>query len=185
MSNYKGYLLAAHPKYPEDNFKKSVILILSHDDTGIIGLQINKPFQSGATFATVMHSAGLSSANIDQPLYMGGTESTNRVYVIHSLDWYSPSTVKLTKEIGVSTDLSVLMALSQNEGPEYFRAVAGFNAWETDEVEGSGLNPEPWDELHSWPAVKANINLIFESDTDDQWNQVIKQASQEQINSWF
>ena len=79
--NYRGYLLAAHPKRPDPYLRKGVMLVLDHDNAGAIGLQINKPFSSNVSFDTVMQNVGLPTA-VDQPLYNGGPESTNRIHVI-------------------------------------------------------------------------------------------------------
>jgi putative transcriptional regulator len=133
--NYQGYLLAAHPKRQDPILRRGVMLILDHDQTGAIGLQINKPFTNEVSFQTVMKNVGLS-VDQDQPLYNGGIESTNRIHVIHSLDWYSPTTVKVTDYIGVSNDISVLTAISNNEGPDYFRVCAGFTRWMPRHLEG-------------------------------------------------
>jgi|694.fasta_scaffold120044_3 putative transcriptional regulator len=182
--NYRGNLLASHPKYPDPDLRKSVILVLDHDENGAIGLQINKPYQNGVSFSTVMQNAGLYYDS-DQPLFIGGQESSNRVYVIHSLDWYSPTTSKISDTLGVSTDLSILMAISQGEGPEYFQAVAGYTKWESNELEGEISGLEPWSSLHSWNYIPASLEVIFDIEPKDQWATVINISSRLQISTWF
>lgn len=182
--NYKGYLLAAHPRRTEPTLRKGVLLVLDHDSTGSIGLQINKPFTNDITFQTVMQNVGLHS-DCDQPLYCGGSESTNRIHVLHTLDWYTANTTKITDQIGVSHDVSVLAAISKNEGPEQFRVVAGFTRWLPGHLEGEIRAQEPWTINHSWSWVPADPDTVFGQDDVDQWHTVIAQSSRMQVSSWF
>jgi putative transcriptional regulator len=182
--SYRGYLLAAHPKRPEPLLRRSVMLILDHDSTGAIGLQINKPY-TDITFDTVMNNVGLANPQGDQPLYNGGLEGTNRIHVIHSLDWFSPNTIKLTERVGVSNDMSVLAALSQGEGPEYFRVVAGFTKWLPKHLTGEILGEEPWNINHTWTFIPADLEILFNMDDTDQWHRIITESGKLQISSWF
>lgn len=182
--NYRGYLLAAHPKRLDAFLRRSVVLILDHDKSGAIGLQINKPFTNDVTFQTVMENVNMSIAT-DQPLYNGGSESVNRIHVIHSLDWYSPTTSKITDKIGVSNDLSVLAAISQNEGPEYYRVCAGFTRWLPGHLEGEILGENPWTINHTWSYAPADHDNLFGPDDIEQWHGVIAESSRLQVSNWF
>ena len=181
---FKGYVLAAHPRRQEPVLRRGVILVIDHDDTGAIGLQINKPFTNDITFATVMHNVGLTT-DIDQPLYNGGPESSNRIHVIHSLDWYSPTTIKVTDTIGVSNDVSVLTAISENEGPEHFRVVAGFARWLPKHLDGEIAGTDPWHITQSWSYAPADLETVFSGDDIDQWHTVIDKSSRLQTATWL
>ena len=182
--NYRGYLLASHPRRLDALLRRSVILVLDHDKTGAIGLQINKPFTNDVTFRTVMENVNMS-VSIDQPLYNGGQESINRIHVVHSLDWFSPTTSKITDKIGVSNDLSVLAAISQNEGPEYYRVCAGFTRWSPSHLEGEIAGETPWTVNQSWSFAPSNYENVFGLDDIDQWHGVINESNRLQISNWF
>jgi putative transcriptional regulator len=182
--NYRGYLLASHPRRLDALLRRSVILVLDHDKTGAIGLQINKPFTNDVTFRTVMENVNMS-VSIDQPLYNGGQESINRIHVVHSLDWFSPTTSKITDKIGVSNDLSVLAAISQNEGPEYYRVCAGFTRWSPSHLEGEIAGEAPWTVNQSWSFAPSNYENVFGLDDIDQWHGVINESNRLQISNWF
>lgn len=182
--NYAGYLLAAHPKRGEVSLRKSTMLIIDHDASGAIGLQVNKPFISNVTLSSVMQNIGLVSTN-DQPLFNGGPESSNRIHIVHSLDWFSPTTNKLNDHIGISSDISVLTAISKDEGPNYFRAIAGFTRWLPGHLEGEILGESPWTIQHCWSYIPANADTLFLYTEIDQWHRVITDASRHQIANWF
>lgn len=182
--NYKGYLLASHPKRKDNFFNRSVVLVVDHEPTGAIGLQLNKAYSNDLTFETVMSNVGLPCP-VDHPLYVGGADHTNRIHVVHSLDWFSPSTIKINDKIGVSNDVSVLAAISKNEGPEFFRAVAGFHKWMGGHLEGEILGEHPWNITHTWNFIPATIDNVFEDDIQNHWNTVTIDAGKLQISSWF
>jgi putative transcriptional regulator len=182
--NYRGYLLAAHPKRPDPYSRRSVMLIVDHDSTGAIGLQINKPFGGDLSFDTVMQNVGLH-CDRDQPLYNGGPEGTNRIHVIHSMDWYSPTTIKLNDQLGVSNDLSVLIALSKDEGPEHFRVMAGYSKWLPGHLEGEILGEDPWNISHTWTYIPSEPEIVFGMDDIDQWHKIIGDGARMQVASWF
>lgn len=182
--SYTGFLLAAHPKRSNPFLRKGVMLILDHDKNGAIGLQINKPYVSDVTFSNVMENMGLDLEQ-DQPLFNGGQEATNRIHVIHTLDWVSPTTNKVTDQIGVSNDISVLTAISEGEGPAYYRAIAGFTRWDTGHLEGEMIGEDPWTINHTWSFATAEPELVFGFDDIDQWHKVIAESSKIQVAHWF
>jgi len=184
--NYRGFLLAAHPKRVDPYLRRGVMLILDHDSSGAIGLQINKPYGHDVSLDTVMQNLNLPlTSGQDQPLYNGGTEMTNRIHVVHTLDWYSPSTVKLTDQIGVSNDVSVLAAIANGEGPEYIRVIAGYTKWLPGHLNGEILGEDPWTINHTWTFVPANIDILFGLDDIDQWHKIIAESGRIQVSSWF
>lgn len=185
IENYKGYLLAAHPKRPEQVLRRGVIMVIDHDQTGALGLQINKPLESSTTLGTVMETLGMSLKK-DCPLYFGGTENANRIIVVHSLDWTSSGTTKINDEIGYSNDITVLAALSEGKGPEYFRAVAGYTRWLPGHLESEIEGLGPWyDVTASWNVIPADSDLVFNFAGIEQWHYVIEESAKIQISSWF
>lgn len=181
-TNYFGYLLAAHPKRPYDLLNNSVMLIFKHEKSGALGLQINKPFTNGASLNSVMENLGMESTFVDDPLYFGGENNGNRVYIVHTLDWFTSSTLKFNDSIGLSGDLSILTALSKGEGPSQYRAIAGYNLWNSGELEYE-INSS--DITISWSQIPATSELIFDSNSHDQWRNVISESSKLQVSSWL
>lgn len=183
--NYKGFLLASHPKREDQLFKKSVVLIVEHDITGAIGIQINRPFKMGPTVSTVMQNVGIES-DLDGDLFHGGIESSNRVTVLHTLDWIGPTTKKLTESIGMTNDLSVLASLARDEStPENYRIVAGCMKWQPGILEAEIAGTDPYDPTWSWYSCPASIDLLFGYEELEQWHRVLHCASKIQVDQWF
>jgi putative transcriptional regulator len=185
IENYQGHLLAAHPKRSKGFLSHGVVLVIDQDHTGSLGLQINKQMTSGSTLASVMSNMDLT-LDIDQPLYMGGSENTNRIMMLHSLDWTSPTTTAINDCLGLSNDVSVLAAIAAGEGPQHYRAIAGFLKWPPGHLEGEISGDAPWHDLaHSWSTVPADLDLVFGLDGQEQWHHVIESHARLQIASWF
>ena len=180
--NYEGFLLAANPLNPQDEMDKSVILILTHTTSRAVGLQINNPLEH-PNLQAVTTTMGMWYDG-DDPLWFGGNQSQNKVHVIHSSDWQGMSTIQLTDEICVTNDLSILAALSRNEGPEKFRACVGFWLWERNVLDQQ-LNPKSKNELYRWETTPATANIVFNSEGPDQWRTVINHCAKFQVASWF
>jgi putative transcriptional regulator len=183
--NLKGYLLAAHPKRPDVSLRKGVILVIDQDYSGSVGLQLNKPMTSSPNLASVMQGLGISYS-ADTPIYFGGTENTNRIIVVHSADWCSNGTTKITDDVAISNDISVLAAISTNQGPSKFRAIAGYTRWFPGHLESEIDAVPPFHNItSSWSSIVATSDLIFSSEGTEQWHHILEQSAKRQIATWF
>jgi putative transcriptional regulator len=106
--------------------------------------------------------------------------------MIHSNDWSGPSTVKVTDQISVTHDISVLAALSQDEGPQLYKACAGFWAWQGGQLESQILAKPNSTIKHRWEIAPATMENVFNSGENlDHWHRVIEAAAHEQVSNWF
>jgi len=101
------------------------------------------------------------------------------------MDWFTKNTNRISDKIGISNDVSVLAAISKNEGPEFYRVIAGITKWEPGHLEGEILGEEPWNTTHCWSYTTATVETIFNFEDIDQWHKVISEASLLQVNNWF
>lgn len=179
---YPGHLLVSNPNNPRDELSKSVILIVSHTERMAVGLQINNPLED-INLQDVANNLGMDYPNPDL-LYYGGNMSTNKIHVVHSNDWQGMTTVQLNDEISVTNDISVLAALSRGEGPEFFRACAGYWLWDDHRLDLQ-LNPRFKDEPHKWEITPADSRIIFDGEGPEQWRVALDHAAKYQVNAWF
>jgi putative transcriptional regulator len=187
QENYTGKLIIAQPRCISNFFSKSAVLIGEHAHNGAWGVIINRVFsklESGLTVA--MAQAGLEVVdNIDHPLYVGGPIDTNRINVVHSLDWTSASTRVVTKDIGVTNDISVLSAIASNMGPEHFRACVGICRWGEGQLEGEMAGMPPWLPEHRWLRAPATLENVFNYQDTYQWQNAIVEAAKETTREWL
>jgi putative transcriptional regulator len=181
--NYQGYLLAANPSNPRDGLDRAVILILSHTHDTAIGLQINMPFDT-LTIDSISENLGIAIDSTDS-VYQGGSNNVNKISVVHSTDWTGMSTILLTEHLAVTNDISVLAAISRGEGPEYFRACAGYWMWDSRQLEDQ-LDPKTNQRTrYKWEAVPAKPSDVFDCNGGDQWRTVLEACARHQVAAWF
>lgn len=182
MKSLIGQLLAANPLNPRDNLNRSVILIVTHTDEVSLGLQLNRQLLD-MDLASVGEQVGITLP-LDDPLYFGGPMTANKIHMVHSSDWQGLTTIRINSEISVTNDISVLAALSRGDGPEYYRACAGFWSWQAGQLESQLAGHK--DSLHRWELAPADLKSVFESGwASDQWQAALAASARLQIDSWF
>jgi putative transcriptional regulator len=181
--NLSGHILVAQPKTRESIFSKSVVLVAHHDQNGAWGVMVNKPTPK-VTLDTVMSSTGISYIN-PEPIYVGGPVDTHRVHVVHSLEWRVSSTVIVTPEIGITSELSVMAAIAKGAGPRLYRVCVGISAWAQGQLDGEYKGLPPWKLEHRWLDAPATIESVFNLSNDEQWEKSIELVANNKISDWF
>lgn len=179
---YSGHLLVAHPLNPQNQLAHSVIMLGPRSNAkSILGFQINTVLDE-VSLRDIMENLGFY-IDYDQPVYSGGKLGLNRLHLVHSLDWIGMNTVRLTDQIGVTGDISILAALSENEGPEYFRACAGNWQWSSGMLrEQLNFNSES---EYRWNLMPATVENTFNLEGSEQWTSLWRSQAQVQIDQWF
>lgn len=181
--NLTGHILAMPPKGSDSSFQKSVVLVVQHREEGAWGVVVNK-INPRITLDAVMRSAGIDYRHT-QPVFTGGPVETQRIHVVHSLDWRSQSTISITPEIGITGDVSVLAAISIGEGPQFYRTCLGVSGWGPKQLDGEYKGLPPWTTRCSWIDAPATLESIFNGTGDEQWEQSIGIIASSKIKTWF
>jgi len=166
-----GQILVSQPKNMDHYFSKNVVLIAQHNLTGAWGVVVNRPSKT-VTIQTIMEAVGIEYQGTEL-VYIGGPVESTRVHVIHTLDWTSPSTLKITKDIGITGDVSILSAISQGEGPKLYRAGVGLAVWSAGQLEGEQSGLDPWTASHRWLTAPATVDLCLTGAGEEQWQRSI------------
>lgn len=180
--NYRGKLLAAHPKRTQEYLRQSVIIISEYHELGSWGLQLNWPHRGPISFSTIIENQGMW-INFDHPVYFGGQYNLTRCFLLHSLDWSSTTTIPLTDQLGITGDLSVLAAIVDNQGPEKYRPIIGAHKWGANELQQELTNQTGVED--SWLVVDATADLVFNYQEKEQWQTVISVCGQSLIDQWI
>lgn len=188
MIDYTGYLIAAHPLMQNLQFQHGVIFVADNCKThGTFGLQINHIIKSNYNLVSIMDHLGFSTVNVDDqiPIYRGGNQNNNRIYVLHSSEWQGKTTVKFSNGISLTSDISILHAISRNEEPKFFRIIAGSCFWPVGELENQIMNLNVDNNFNTWTYAVANKRLVFNTDGRKQWSVVLEKSSSLQVDRWF
>jgi putative transcriptional regulator len=194
MSTFKslaGQILVSQPKNNNGHFQKSVIIIAQHGPAGAWGVVVNKEAPQ-VGIQTVMSAAGidypeklLTIPGKNGPVYMGGPVEQTRVHVVHTMDWFSNSTIQITSDLGITGEMSVLAAIAQDEGPEMWRVGVGLAAWSAGQLDGEQSGIPPWTTDHQWLTTKAATDLVLSGSGEEQWQRAIEACVNNKIAELF
>ena len=182
--NLTGHILCSQPKCIDPYFARSVVVACAHNEKHSWGVIVNKQHPS-ITISDIMDSAGVQYHRDETPIYIGGPVEQGRVHVIHSLDWSGSSTVAVTPDIGITGDISVLAAIAGSSGPSLYRIVAGMCVWGPGQLDGEYKGLPPWKPEHRWLDAPANLEAVFDQNSDDQWQKSIEIVAKSVISTWF
>jgi len=184
-SNLVGQLLISQPCCKDPNFVKSVVLLAQYSATGGWGIVVNRDSKS-VIMQNVMAAAGIDhDIKNCQTVYVGGPVEPTRVQVVHTMDWSSSATLQITEDLGITGDVSVLAAISQNQGPRLFRAGVGLSMWGPGQLEGEQRGISPWTPDQRWLTVPASIDLVLTGMGDEQWHRALEASVRLQVKELF
>ena len=178
-----GKILVAPPKHLEGHFSKTVVLVAQHGLTGAWGVVVNRQART-VNMQNIMNAAGIEYSG-HEPIFVGGPVEPTRVQVVHSLDWHSSSTLRITDNIGITGDLSVLAAIAANEGPKLYRAGVGLAVWSAGQLDGEMSGKEPWRKEHQWLTNEATVELCLTGAGEEQWQRAIDECINQRIATLF
>jgi len=194
MSTFKslaGQLLIAQPRNNHGHFQKSAIILAQHGPAGAWGVVVNKEAPN-VSIKNVMSAAGIDYPDRlmlipgkNGPIYMGGPVEQTRVHVVHTMDWFASSTIQITDRLGITGEMSVLAAISQEEGPELYRIGVGLAAWSAGQLDGEQSGILPWTQDHQWLTTKATEDLVLTGSGDEQWQRCIEACVSNKVAELF
>jgi putative transcriptional regulator len=194
MSTFKslaGQLLIAQPRNNIGHFQKSAIILAQHGPAGAWGVVVNKEAPN-VNIKNVMSAAGIdyperlmTIPGKNGPIYMGGPVEQTRVHVVHTMDWFASSTIQITDRLGITGEMSVLAAISQEEGPEMWRIGVGLAAWSAGQLDGEQSGILPWTPDHQWLTTPATEDLVLTGSGDEQWQRCIEACVSNKVAELF
>ena len=158
MKSLKGQFLIASPHLADQNFYRSVVLMIQHDEQGAFGVVLNRPTNN--MIADLWNLVSTAPCDVSEPVHVGGPVP-GPVLAIHS----DPSQCEMEIIEGVyfaSSKEAIFAIVSHPQGP--FRLFVGYSGW------GEGqLDQEI--ESGSWLHGRATPEDVF-SDYDELWRRV-------------
>jgi len=158
-------LLVATPALNDPNFVDSVVLMLDVDDTGALGVVLNRP--SGLPVAEVL-DAWRDVVTEPDVLFQGGPVMTEGALAVALLRSSADSPVgfrEVTGQLGL-IDLDTPVELL-GDSLDSLRIFAGYAGWGVDQLEGE------IEEGH-WYVVPAHAADVFREDPSDLWRDVMR-----------
>jgi len=162
--NLTGQFLLAEPALDDPNFFRTVVLLLSHDKEGAVGLVINRPI-SATLDQAVPGFLGTEAGKI--PLRIGGPVEPNRLFIINE-SFSANSSWEGGAFLSTHGDylLNAWPKLDVLERPKVL-LFAGYAGWGAGQLEAE-IDSE------SWKVIPAKLEDIFHEAPSDLWTFLLK-----------
>ena len=176
LGNLIGNLIIAPPAVKGNFWYKSVIMIVEHHSQGSIGIVLNK-----RSHLTINELGERLDLDIDLPgfVYIGGPVSPNSLSLIHSNDWSCSNTMQLNDEFSLSSSSEIMKRLSKGDTPKKWRLFFGMCGWAPKQLYKEIKGISPYTHNTSWCTVSSDYDLVFESDSRNQWVTSLEKSATE------
>jgi len=169
----RGKLLIAMPSIQGDDFNHSVVFLCDHSAEGAMGLVVNKPAPQ-MIFADLMEKLDLGQRpepmdeNILQmPVMLGGPVKQFQGFVLHSSDYQSEETLKVSSALSLTATVDVLRAIASGQGPKRRLLALGYAGWSPGQLEDEILR-------NGWLTCDADLDLVFSSEPEAKHEMALK-----------
>jgi len=158
-----GHFLVSHIDLSDPNFQRTVVLLISHDETGAFGLVVNRPspFQAGQ----VVEGLDGSSAS-EIPVYVGGPVERQVLFILHAP--FPESVAAAPQQFPVKGVVFEPATRPVVEERPEVRFYAGYSGWGPGQLEGE-LKAD------SWVVIPASPEIVFHPDGAAAWEKAFTQ----------
>lgn len=168
LKSLAGYCLVAMPQLQDNRFSQAVIYICGHDQSGAMGIVINKMIDSLYMKDLLMQlELPVDECIYNGPIHFGGPVEMGRGFVLHSADYQHRHTLLVTPHIALTANMDILKLIGKNEGPKHHLIALGYAGWSPKQLDA---------ELHdnSWLIIEPDESLLYQSDVRQIWRRSIK-----------
>ena len=163
----KGKFILAVPGLPDPNFAQTVTCICEHNETGALGIIINKlhPLLTGPE---LFDDIGISyNKGIDKiKIHLGGPVQPNGVFVLHGppFDW--EDCLMITPGLGLSNSKDILEAVGKQKGPKSFIIILGCAGWGPFQLDHELSE-------NAWLSCDISEKIVFADETGMKWEEAM------------
>ena len=168
MKNLSNNFLISMPHVNDPVFKKSLIYICNHDKDGAMGLIINKPISSlklNQEVDSILKETNLFKIQPTPDVYFGGPVDLNMGIILHPLDYITKKTIKISNQLGVTSDSKIINDIIKGNGPSMFRFSIGYAGWSNGQLEEEFSNGD-------WLMLPSKLDVIFTMPDEQKWEYI-------------
>lgn len=169
----RGVLLIAQESMVDPNFSNTVLLITEYEETGTVGLVLNRPLENPAVeILPQLQELGLDSYN----LYLGGPVRLNSLRLLVQTEAGLDDHYHVVDNIFQITDLRGVQGLLDRETGQFrIRLYAGYAGWYPGQLERELLRG-------GWHLFRSDSSLVFSDDPESLWERLIDQIDMQWVS---
>ncbi|RKR07357.1 putative transcriptional regulator [Kushneria sinocarnis] len=154
MQTLRDHFLMAMPHLEDENFAGTLNYICDHDETGTLGLVVNRPLS--LTLEGLFEQLDIEIGDcphLEMPVLYGGPVHRDRGFILHrgsAEEW--DSSLQVCESRALTTSMDILHELAAGRGPDEFLVCLGCAGWQPDQLaeeikENTWLNVAATDEI--------------------------------------
>jgi len=162
-----GKVLVASRSLADPNFAETVVLLVHCDADGVVGLVLNR--RTDLPVSRVLDQFP-AAKNRSEPVYLGGPVETQAVFaLLRSTPKLDGAEQILGGVSFISTKTLFDKAISGRPAAGVFRVYIGYAGWSNDQLRMEVA-------LGSWFIFQGDAQMVFDSDPDALWRQMIEKT---------
>ncbi|WP_293576202.1 YqgE/AlgH family protein [Phaeobacter sp.] len=165
-----GELLIAMPGIGDHRFEYSLVLLCSHDDSGAMGLIVNKA-ADGVGLSNLLDQLEISITSEQAatlPVRFGGPVETQRGFVLHSPEYQSAvNTLPVSDHFAMTATVDILEDIAVGRGPSQVLVMLGYAGWGPGQLEAEIA-------MNGWLNVPATSELVFDLPDSQKWEAALR-----------
>ena len=164
----KGQLLISEPNMLDPNFKRSVLLLTTHNEKESVGFILNQPTK------LIINDLIEDFPLFNSPVYIGGPVQKDSLYFIHSIGDSIDGSIHLKEDLYWSGNFQTLRKLVYKKKifSSQIRFFIGYSGWEAGQLEREI-------EEKSWIIADGNSQIALRYDNHKLWKKFISQMDTE------
>lgn len=170
-NNLTGHFLIAMPSLNDGFFNQSVTFICEHDESGSFGIIINQ--ESQITLQQIIKEMDIDGDDTDceynkeQSIFIGGPVDQGRGFILHKTEGEWLSSLKVNKQIALTSSKDILQSIANNNGPEENIIALGYAGWAAGQLEKELAS-------NTWLNCPADEKIIFNTPVEKRWKAAAK-----------
>lgn len=160
MISLKGHLLIATPFLMDPNFHQTVLLMLDHDESGAVGIVLNRP--TSTTLAEVSEQVFGTPTDWNIPIHRGGPVP-GPLLALHNVEELAD--LRILPDLFTTSDQDHLRQLLTMR-PEPLLLLANYAGWGPGQLE-SELSTD------SWYTTSTTTQHVFSLADPTSWNSIV------------
>lgn len=159
-----GKLLVASENLLDPNFSRTVVLLLHYDETGAMGVVLNRP--SEVTLEHFLPDLEWASQT-EEPVYVGGPVGLGYARMLFTTGENHADHKRIVGSVYAGWNLALLERLvTERHRGDRFRIFAGHAGWAAGQLEAEVAEK-------GWHIFPASEGLVFTDDGDELWELLI------------
>ena len=162
----KNHLLMAMPGLQDPHFAHSVTFICEHDESGCLGLVINKPLDMDLDELFSLMEIESEHLHSHQRLHYGGPVQPDSGLILHDGGLRWNNTLQVGDGLYLTSSKDVLEDMARGQGPDHSLVTLGYAGWGAGQLEQE-LAENAWLTTLAWPGI------IFDTAAEDCYRKVL------------